>query len=171
MRANQPEITTLEPQTVLTITSVGDPNESERYFKALYGTAYSTRFKVYKPAGKDMKFGKLMARWPDAHLKPKDQWTGIWGLSVPAFVRQEDLVQKDPELPVKVEVWEYNEVAQVLHKGPYSEEGPTVILLHNFIKAAGYDIDGNSHEEVYLTSPDAVDQKTIIRYKIKKIKE
>lgn len=168
MKANKPEITTLEPQTVLTITSVGDPNESEHYFKALYGTAYSTRFKVYKPAGKDMKLGKLMARWPDAHLKPKDQWTGIWGLPVPSFVRQQDLVQKDPLMPIKVEVWEYNEVAQVLHEGPYAAEGPTVKLLHTFIAESGYTIDGYSHEEVYLTSPDAVNQKTIIRYKVKK---
>jgi len=29
------------------------------------------------------KVGKLRARWPDAHLVPDDQWTGIWGLPVP----------------------------------------------------------------------------------------
>jgi len=169
MRANKPELTTAQPITVLTITSVGDPNESERYFKALYGTAYSTKFKVYKPMGKDMMFGKLIGRWPDAHLKPKDQWTGIWGLPVPDFVRQEDLLQKDAKLPIAVEVWKYGDVAQILHKGPYDQEGPTVMQLHTFIKDSGYEIDGNSHEEVYLTSPDAKDQKTLIRYKVKRV--
>lgn len=168
MKALTPEFTRVEPIRVLTITSVGDPNKSEEYFKALYGTAYTTKFKVYKPLGKEMNLGKLIGRWPDAHLKPKDQWTGIWGLPVPDFVQEKDLVQKVPELPVRVETWEYGEVAHILHKGPYTEEGPTVVLLHNFIKENGYEIDGNSHEEVYLTSPDAKDQKTVIRYKVKK---
>jgi len=168
MRALKPEFTTVEPITVLTLTSVGDPNHSEKYFEALYGTAYTTKFKVYKPQGKDMKLGKLIGRWPDAHLKPKDQWTGIWGLPVPDFVTAADLIQKNPELPVALERWEYGEVAYILHKGSYSEEGPTIQLLHTFITDNGYEIDGNSHEEVYLTSPDAKDQKTIIRYKIKK---
>lgn len=168
MRALKPEFTTVEPVTVLTLTSVGDPNKSEKYFNALYGTAYTTKFKVYKPQGKEMKLGKLMARWPDAHLKPKDEWTGVWGLPVPSFVKQEDLLQKDPNIKVSVELWKYDKVAQILHKGPYSEEGPTVSMLHDYIKQNGYKIDGDSHEEVYLTSPDAKDQKTIIRYKVVK---
>jgi hypothetical protein len=168
MKALVPELTTIEPITVLTLTSVGDPNHSEKYFKALYGTAYATKFKVFKALGKEMKLGKLIGRWPDAHLKPKDQWTGIWGLPVPPFVQNKDLVQKVPDLPIRVEVWTYNDVAQILHKGPYTEEGPTIQILHDFIKEQGYEIDGSSHEEVYLTSPDAKDQKTIIRYKIKK---
>jgi hypothetical protein len=168
MRALKPEFTTVDPITVLTITSVGDPNKTEKYFAALYGTAYTTKFKVYKPQGKQMAFGKLIGRWPDAHLKPKDQWTGIWGLPVPDFVKESDLIQKDPDLPIKVETWTYGEVAHILHKGPYTEEGPTVIMLHEFIKDNGYEIEGSSHEEVYLTSPDAKDQKTIIRYKVKK---
>jgi len=168
MKANTPEFTTVGPITVLTITSVGNPNDSERFFKALYGTAYTTKFKVYKPQGKEMKFGKLIGRWPDAHLKPKDQWTGIWGLPVPDFVRQKDLIQKDPSLPVAVEVWTYGEVAQILHRGPYDQEGPTITQLSDFIKDSGYEIDGMSHEEVYLTSPDAKDQKTLIRYKVQR---
>lgn len=168
MKALQPEFTKAEPITVLTITSIGDPNHVEKYFNALYGTAYGTKFKVYKPQGKVMAFGKLIGRWPDAHLKPKNQWTGIWGLPVPDFVTQDDLIQKDPTLPVKVEVWAYKDVAQILHIGPYTEEGPTVEILHKFIHDNGYEIDGTSHEELYLTSPDAKLQKTVIRYKVKK---
>lgn len=170
MKALVPELVKVEPVTVLTLTSIGDPNKSEAVFNALYGTAYGTKFKVYKPQGKQMTFGKLIGRWPDAHLKPKDQWTGIWGLPVPSFVKTSDLIQKDPDMPVTVEVWKYKDVAQILHKGPYAEEGPTVQLLHEFIKTQGYHIEGNSHEEVYLTSPDTKNQKTIIRYKVSKRK-
>lgn len=168
MKALVPEVVRKDPITVLTITSVGDPNHVEKYLSALYGTAYSTKMKVFKPKGIVMSLGKLIGRWPDAHLKPKDQWTGAWGLPVPEFVTQSDLLQKDPDLTVSVETWEYNEVAQLLYIGAYIEEGPAIDLLHSFIKDSGYEIDGDSHEEEYLTSPAAKIQKTIIRYKIKK---
>lgn len=166
MRALNPEITEVEPVKVLTITSIGDPNNSEKYFEALYGTAYATKFKVYKPRGLAMTLGKLRAKWPDAHIKPKDQWTGIWGLEVPSFVEESDLIQKNPALPIRVETWHYGRVAQILHKGPYSQEGPTVQILHDFIVNNGHEIAGD-HEEVYLTSPDAKEQETIIRYPVK----
>ncbi len=169
MKPLVPEITKLTPLTVLTITSHGDPNKvMEEYMKSLYGTAYAVKMKVYKPQGKKVELGPLIGRWPDAHLKPKRNWTGIWGLPISNFVRKSDLIQKNPDRPVQLESWKYGSVAQILHIGPYTEEGPTVQLLHDFIKKEGYVIDGNSHEEVYLTSPKAKTQKTIIRYKVKR---
>lgn len=169
MKAFVPEFTKVEPFKVLTVTSVGDPNKvMEKYMKALYGTAYGTKMKVFKPKGIKMELGKLIGRWPDAHIKPKDEWTGIWALPVPDYVTEKDLLQKDPEIRIKLEKWDYKDVAQILHLGPYSEEGPTVEKLHNFIEENGYEIDGSSHEEVYLTMPNVKNQKTIIRYKIKK---
>lgn len=165
MKASKPEMTFVDPTRVLTITSIGDPNNSEKYLSALYGTAYGTKFKVYKPQGLNMTFGKLMARWPDAHLKPKDQWTGVWAIPVPDFVQQDDLVQKDTSLPVSVETWDYGDVAQLLHVGPYDQEGPDIILLHDFVKNNGFQLTG-PHEEVYLTTPQAKVQKTLIRYKV-----
>ncbi len=39
--------------------------------------------------------------------------------------------------------------------------------LHKFIAESGYEIAG-THEEEYLTSPDAKVQKTLIRYPIRK---
>lgn len=134
--------------------------------KALYGTAYGAKMKVFKPKGVKMEVGPLIGRWPDAHLVPKNSWTGIWGLVVSDFVTTKDLLQKNPELPVKLEVWRYKKVAQILYIGTYAEEGPTIIQLHNFIKEQGYVIDGTPHEEVYLTRPDAKKPKTIIRYKV-----
>jgi hypothetical protein len=170
VKAFVPETISLPDRKMLTITSVGDPNVvSEDIFGALYGTAYATKFKTFKPKGLQMPLGKLCALWPDAHLKPKDEWTGVWAIPVPDFVEQSDLVQKDPEKEVKLEVWQGGKYAQILHKGHYSEEGPTVTKLHDFIenelKIPMKDIPG-THEEEYLTSPDAKEQKTIIRYRI-----
>jgi len=78
--------------------------------------------------------------------------------------------QPEGEVPgteVKIETWEYGTVAQILHLGPYDEEGPTVERLHKFIEDNGYGIAG-MHEEEYLTTPDAKVIKTIIRYSIKR---
>jgi len=58
-------------------------------------------------------------------------------------------------------------VAQILHIGPYGEEGPTVKKLHEFVSNKGYEIAG-VHEEEYLTTPKAKVQKTLIRYSIRK---
>ena len=59
-------------------------------------------------------------------------------------------------------------VAQILHKGPYSAEWPSIEKLHRFIAEKGYRIVG-PHEEEYLTRPDVKVPKTIIRYRVKKL--
>ena len=68
---------------------------------------------------------------------------------------------------MQIERWEYGTVAEILHLGPYSEEGPTIERLHKFIEESGYEIAG-VHEEEYLTRPDAKVQKTVIRYEVRK---
>lgn len=168
MKANIPEITKTKSIKVLTVTTHGDPNTATvPSMKALYGTAYGLKMKVYKPKGVVMELGHLIGRWPDAHLKPKSEWTGIWGLPVPDFVKEEDVIQKDPNIEVKLETWEYDTVAQVLHLGEYTAETENIQKLHVFITEQGYKIAG-PHEEIYLTRPTAKVKKTIIRYPITK---
>ncbi len=64
--------------------------------------------------------------------------------------------------------------AQIMHIGPYSEEGPTVEKLHAFIHEKGYEFQGSmpgeKHHEIYLsdirrTKPERL--KTIIRQPMK----
>lgn len=170
MKALVPELIEIPNRKILTITSIGDPNiVGESIFEPLYGTAYSTKFKTFKPKGLKMELGKLVALWPDAHLKPKNKWTGIWAIPVPDYVTKSDLVQKDVKKPVKLDILQGGTYAQILHIGPYIEEGPAVEKLHRFIESQGIamsDIPGK-HEEEYLTSPKAKVMKTIIRYRIK----
>jgi hypothetical protein len=93
-----------------------------------------------------------------------DQWTAHWALPIPDDTQT--LPKKSPDDPdVAIAIWEYGTVAQVLHLGPYSEEGPTIAALHKFIGESGYRIIGE-HEEEYLTSPKAKVMKTIIRYRV-----
>ena len=77
------------------------------------------------------------------------------------------LPQKVAGIEVKLETCDYGTIAQILHLGPYDQEGPTVESLHQFVEDNGYEIAG-AHEEEYLTSPGAKVIKTIIRYPFKK---
>jgi len=62
------------------------------------------------------------------------------------------------------------ERAQVMHIGPYSEEGPTIQLLHDYIMEQGYRMRGD-HHEIYMSDPRRSKPeklKTIIRHPIEK---
>ena len=41
---------------------------------------------------------------------------------------------------------------QILHRGPYRDEGPTIALLHGFIEEQGCRLTGK-HHEIYLGDP------------------
>ena len=161
----EPQIVEMPSQSMAVVHTQGDPNEvGPQVMPALYGSVYKLKFDL-KKKGIDFKVGALRARWPDAHLVPKNQWTGIWGLPIPDEVAK--LPQKIPGIDVKIEIWQYGAVAQVLYIGPYATEGPTIQRLHDFIAKNGFEIAG-VHEEEYLTTPKAKVQKTIIRCSVKK---
>ncbi len=111
-----------------------------------------------------MDIGNLSAFWPDAHLKPKSKWTGIWNLEIPSFVKQKDLLQKDPKIVVQVGAQPAGPFVQILHIGPYSKEKPTIQKLHAFVKEKKLKLAG-PHEEVYLSRPGPK-AKTVIRYRV-----
>lgn len=167
MKPFTPEIAELPARKMATVTSKGDPNVvGEQIFKPLYGAVYTLKFDLKKRGQETFKVTGLRARWPDAHLLPKDQWTGHWALPIPDDTQT--LPKKSPEdADVAIATWEYGTVAQVLHLGPYLEEGPTVAALHKFIEESGYRLIGE-HEEEYLTSPKAKVMKTVIRYRVEK---
>ena len=165
-KATDPRLVKKAKQKMAVVVSQGDPNVvMPQVMPALYGAVYQHKFALKKAGKETFKIGALTARWPDAHLQERASWTGIWGLPVPGNTRA--LPQPNPEIPVKLETWEYGWVAEILHLGPYSTEGPTVQRLHEFIEENGYEIAG-MHEEEYLTSPKAKRQKTLIRYPVRK---
>ncbi len=77
---------------------------------------------------------------------------------------------KDKEKPVSLslvrfESFEEGRIAQIMHIGPFSEEGPTVEKVHAFIEENGSQ-RRDKHHEIYLSdirraAPDK--WKTIIR--------
>jgi len=162
----EPQILEIPPQKMAVVQAKGAPDKVfPELMPALYGSAYTLKFDLKKQGLPTFKVSGLRARYPDAHLTPKDEWTIIVGLPIPEDTTS--LPQKVPGTTVKIETWQYGTVAQILHLGPYDQEGPTVECLHRFIEESGYEIAG-VHEEEYLTTPDAKVIKTLIRYPVKK---
>ena len=56
---------------------------------------------------------------------------------------------------VRFEPFAEGPAAQILHVGPYSEEGPTIEKLHAFIRDSGHEPAGK-HHEIYLSDPSRV---------------
>jgi len=161
-----PVISEMPAQTMAVVVTKGDPNVvGAQVFPALYGAVFTLKFQLKKSGQGDFKVSGLRARWPDLHIMPKDQWTGLWALPIPDGTT--DIPKKVPEPDVRIEVWEYGTVAEILHLGSYSEEGPTIEKLRKFIAESGYEVAG-VHEEEYLTRPTAKVVKTIIRYPIRR---
>jgi hypothetical protein len=161
-----PQILEMPAEKMAVVHAKGAPDKVfPEVMPALYGSVYTLKFDLKKKGIPTFKVSPPRTRYPDAHLRPKDQWTHIIGLPIPADTAS--LPQKIPNIEVKIETWEYGTIAQILHLGTYEQESPTIERLHKFIEEKGYVISG-LHEEEYLTRPDAKVPKTIIRYPIKK---
>jgi len=161
-----PKILEMPPQKMAVVTGKGTPDEVfSKLMPALYGSVYTLKFDLKKRGLPTFKVCGLRARYTDAHLVPKEEWTHIIGLPVPEDTSS--LTQKVAGVDVKIETWPYGTVAQILHLGAYDQEGRNIERLLKFVEESGYLVAGD-HEEEYLTSPDAKVPKTLIRYVVKR---
>ena len=162
----EPQILEMPAQKMAVVYGKGAPDKVfPEIMPALYGSVYTLKFDLKKKGLPTFKVSGLRARYPDAHLVSKDGWTHIIGLPVPEDTTS--LPQKVSGTEVKLETWEYGTISQILHLGTYDQETATIERLRRFIEENGYKIAG-THEEEYLTGPDAKVVKTIIRYPVKK---
>ena len=168
----------------LMIDGHGDPNTSTAYAQAiecLYAVSYNLKFMVKK--GKhaiDYAVMPLEGLWWVEDMREfdqdkKDDWLWTAMIMQPDFITEEmvaeakDVVKlkKDPAaLPLlKFKSFQEGNCAQIMHIGPFSEEGPTIQKVHDYIRSQGFELCGK-HHEIYLSdirraAPDK--WKTIIR--------
>lgn len=172
----------------LMIDGQGDPNTSKEYqdaMETLFPVSYKTKFISKKEKSQDYVVMPLEGLWwvdnmEDFTIEDKSGWKWTVMMRQPDFVTRNminkamDEVEKkkDPPALSKIRFESLNEglCAQIMHIGPYSEEGSTVERLHNFIREKEYDFDGirpgEKHHEIYLsdlrrTKPERL--RTIIR--------
>lgn len=167
---NEPKISTVPDQKMIVVEAKGDPTViGQKAFAMLFQLYFKMKDTPKGP-------GQLAprARWPIAFDTPRTEWVGLYAMPVPETVTELPPYQAAPELNVSLTTWEYGEVAEILHHGPYNQEQPTVARLMDFIKAQGYEVAG-AHEEEYLKGPtmfsqgDPAKYVTILRYRVKKI--
>jgi len=168
----------------LMVDGEGDPNTSQAFqdaVGALYPLSYTLKFMIKKgEIGVDYRVLPLEGLWwadnmSSFSVENKEGWKWTLMIMQPELVTAEMVkqaieqvrVKKDPvSLPlVRYESYEEGKVAQIMHSGPFSEEGPTVEKVHSFIEESGYKRRGK-HHEIYLSdirraAPEK--WKTIIR--------
>jgi hypothetical protein len=165
----EPQITQKADQKMLQVEATGDPNTAAM-------KTFNILFKTYYQNVKARGMVAPRARWPKPFDTPKEQWVGQYGLPVPETLVKIENNPQQPGYAVSLTVWQYGEVAEILHTGPYSTEGATVEKLKSFIAAKGYQFAG-PHEEEYLRGPGMFGRGnpskyyTIIRYQVVKIPE
>ena len=167
-----PQVSTKENQKMLVVETKGDPNIVGK-------KAFGMLFKLYyKIKGTPKGPGRYAprARWQKSLDVPKSEWVGLYAMPVPENTIELPEYETEPELTVSLEKWEYGEVAEILHIGPYNKEEPTIKRLLDFVNEQGYTIIGD-HEEEYLKGPtmfskgNPEEYVTIIRYRVRKSDE
>ena len=167
----------------LMVDGQGDPNTSPEYaqaIEALFSVSYTAKFMVKKsPQEIDYSVMPLEGLWWADDMSAfvtndRARWKWTMMIMQPDFVTDEVIeaaiaaVRKKKQLPAidKLRLEEFNEgrCAQVLHIGPFTEEGPTIERVHAFIDARS-GLRGK-HHEIYLSDIRRADPKkwkTIIR--------
>jgi hypothetical protein len=167
----------------LMVDGEGDPNTSPAYaaaVEALFSVSYTVKFMVKKgPQVIDYAVMPLEGLWWaedlsafSANDRAKWKWTMM--ILQPDFVADERIheaiaqVRRKKSLPaldlLRLETFAEGPCAQILHVGPFTEEGPTIQRVHDFILARS--AFAGKHHEIYLSDIRRADPrkwKTVIR--------
>lgn len=167
----------------LMIDGQGDPNTSREYaeaVEALFSVAYTAKFMVKKGRQQiDYAVMPLEGLWWADDMSSfvandRAQWKWTMMILQPSFVSEEVTktaiaeVRRKKDLPaidkLRFESFAEGICAQILHIGPFTEEGPTIMRVHQFIDSKGK-LTGK-HHEIYLSDirkAAPTKWKTIIR--------
>jgi hypothetical protein len=182
--AKKVDIVEVPKWNYLMVDGEGNPNTSQSFqdaIEVLYPLSYALKF-IVKRGAIGIDYGVLPLEglwWADDmtsfSVDDKDNWKWTLMIMQPDLVTKELVkeateqikTKKDPvSLPlVRFESFEEGKAAQIMHIGPFSEEGPTIEKVHSFIEENGSQRKGK-HHEIYLSdirraAPEK--WKTIIR--------
>jgi hypothetical protein len=166
----------------LMIDGEGDPNTSRAYAEAietLFAVAYTAKFQIKRSLEIDYGVMPLESLWWADDMSAfsrgdKSSWKWTAMIMQPSFVTAAIVAaaiadvkkKKTPPAIAKVRFASLSEgtCAQTLHIGPFSEEGPTIEKVHEFIRARGTIV--GKHHEIYLSDirkADPAKWKTVVR--------
>ena len=148
--------------------------------EALFSVAYTAKFMLKKSTDAiDYVVMPLEGLWWSDDLSAfvandRARWKWTMMIMQPSFVSGSVIsaaiveARRRRPLPaidrMRLEEFTEGPCAQILHVGPFADEGPTIQRLHNFIESRG--VLTGKHHEIYLTDirrADPKNWKTIIR--------
>ena len=199
MPKNKPGIIEIPKMNYIAVRGKGNPNEEDGEYKNSIGLLYGIAFTIkmsYKGTHKIEGFFEyvvppLEGLWWQENTQGldyarKEDMHFISMIRLPDFVTKEDFewaaceaTKKKKQDFSKVEFFPYDEglCVQCMHIGSYDDEPATVDLMHDYMKANGYELDitdTRHHHEIYLSDPRRCDPsklKTVIRHPIQKTRE
>ncbi len=166
----KPEIVKVPRFAYLMIDGQGAPESAAfvHAVTALYSAAYTLKFFVKGSGRTDFAVAPLSARWWaddwDAFVAgQRDDWQWTAMIMKPDHVTADDLIATLGELDrkekriaahdlLRLETLEEGTCVQVMHLGPYADEGPVIAAMHAHAEAQGYALTGR-HHEIYLSDP------------------
>ena len=187
IKGSDPELVKVPSMNYLEIDGQGDPNSNPLFdasIQALYSLAYTLKFALKDEIGKDYTVMPLEGLWwaedmSKFSIERKDEWLWTSMIMQPELIRKDlvieaiEIAKKKKNLPaidkLRFESFCENKSAQIMHIGPFSEEGPTIEKLHHYIQEQNHTIR-DKHHEIYLSDirkGDPKKWKTIIRQPIK----
>ena len=153
----------------LMVDGEGDPNTVSAFAEAvetLFTASYTLKFMVKKGTlATDYGVMPLEGLWwaddmSKFSIEDKSNWKWTAMIAQPPFVTRAMLdaalaevnKKKNPAAlsRLRFEAFTEGKCAQILHIGPFSEEGPTIARLHKFIETNGGKLCGK-HHEIYLS--------------------
>ncbi|MBT8106980.1 MAG: GyrI-like domain-containing protein [Gammaproteobacteria bacterium] len=179
------------PMRFLMIDGRGDPNTAPAYtmaVQALFSVAYTLKFMSKNDLGKDYVVPPLEGLWWATDMqtftnkRDKSQWLWTMMIMVPDWIPDEMVVRAQaaagekkalPALPkMRCEYYGEGLAVQILHIGPYDEEGPVLKQMHTeYLPAQNLTFNGK-HHEIYLSDPRRVAPeklKTILRQPVRRM--
>ena len=180
-------IVEVPPMNYLMVDGEGGPaaESYQQAIEALYGLSFTVKFDVKKGVGPDYTVMPLEGLWWAKDITAfsadrKDEWQWKMMIMQPDYVTAKHVnaatkqlrEKKNPLALDKIRFESYHEglSVQILHIGPYDDEGPTIAQMHKFIDENGYQLH-MKHHEIYLSDPRRSKPeklKTVLRQPITK---
>lgn len=187
--ARTPACVEVPTLSYLMVDGRGDPGSTPDYgvaLGALFAVSYALKFRL-RAEGVDYKVAPPESLWWAPTMEAftsgvtADRSTWEWtamiaqpAAATPELVKRtaDEVAAKKKELPgldrLRLAELAEGRAVQVLHVGPWSEEGPVIAALHSYAHALGLTFDGQvqKHHEIYLSDTRRVPPerwRTVVR--------
>ena len=164
----------------LMVDGHGDPNSPafEDALTTLYSVAYPLKFLSRKESDRDYVVMPLEALWWADDMssfsadRDKSRWDWTAMILTPEWITDDQFARAKANATapaidrLRLEWFDEGRCVQVLHVGPYDDEGPVLDRLHHeFVPSHGLRMTGR-HHEIYLSDARRADPaklRTILR--------